>query len=87
MRSAPGASALPEGDPSHSCLKDPLLAGALPIWLAISGLPTLAITPGPEALARLGLTLETIQQTVTTAIDGTEVGHWSCPYQTGHVAV
>ncbi len=41
---------------------------------AISGLPTLTILPRREALARFGLTLSSVQQTVTTAVGGTEVG-------------
>jgi cobalt-zinc-cadmium resistance protein CzcA len=41
---------------------------------AISGLPTLTVTPRLEALARYGLTLARVQQTVTTAVGGTTAG-------------
>ena len=41
---------------------------------AISGLPTLTVLPRREALARFGLNLATVQQTVATAIGGTEAG-------------
>ncbi len=41
---------------------------------AISGLPTLTILPRREALARFGLKLATVQQTIATAVGGTEAG-------------
>ena len=41
---------------------------------AISGLPTLTVLPRREVLARFGLPLATVQQTVATAVGGTEVG-------------
>jgi cobalt-zinc-cadmium resistance protein CzcA len=41
---------------------------------AISGLPTLTILPRREALARFGLKLATVQQTIATAVGGTQAG-------------
>lgn len=41
---------------------------------AISGLPTLTVLPRREALARFGLKLDTVQQTVATAVGGTAAG-------------
>ncbi len=41
---------------------------------AITGLPTLTILPRRESLARFGVKLETVQQTVATAVGGTTAG-------------
>jgi cobalt-zinc-cadmium resistance protein CzcA len=41
---------------------------------AISGLPTLTVTPRRESLARYGLMLESVQKTVATAVGGTSAG-------------
>lgn len=43
---------------------------------AVSGLPTLNVVPDRPALARLGLDVAAVQDTVATAIGGTAAGSW-----------
>jgi cobalt-zinc-cadmium resistance protein CzcA len=51
------------------------LAGATEVQVEqVTGLPVLAVTPRREALARLGLSIESVQNLVLTALGGTAAG-------------
>lgn len=53
------------------------VAGAADVQLeAISGLSVLTLTPDREALARHGLSLTEVQQTVAIALSGAQAGQW-----------